>query len=791
MRSFVPVLTLIFSLVNLCSIAQTGNVSGKISLPDGSPAAFVNVTLKETTLGSNTDSEGRYSIDRVEPGKYVLVISSVGYTQQEKNIVVTAGQTSVSDFDLQEHKEELNEVVVSDSRTLNEKTVDIGKSGIKPMDLPQSVLVIDDVILKNQQVARLSDVLVNTSGVYVMGTTGGVQEEIAGRGFSYGSNNTFKNGVRFNNGVMPEMSSLEKVEVLKGSSAILYGNVAAGGVLNLVTKKPKFHHGGEISYRVGSYGFNKPSIDVYGPAGSLEKVAFRINTTYENANSFRDEVNSERIYFNPSFLIKAGRKTEILVEGDFLKDNRTIDYGTGAVNYEIADVPRNRFLGASWSAYKAEQKSITLSVNHTFSDKLSLRTLAGYQGYINDQYGTTRPNASGQLVSEDGTWVRGLQRSGNDQDYFIAQVDLIGKFETGGLSHQLLVGVEFDQYHTKVSSYTYRNSAVDNKNVYDTINIYDLSRYVQRTDIPNIDLTRITENPVNRMGVYVQDMVSVLEKLKFLAGVRYSYIESSSDVTNLPSDDFATTSYYDDPITARVGIVYQPSKLVSLFSSYANSFTLNTNLDVNGEILPPSYINQIEVGMKSELFDGFLSTNVTAYQIVNDNLSQPVLGENNVYELAGEVTSKGVEVDVMSKVVNGFSVIAGYSYNDTRYTKSAQYVEGSRLRYNPAHTANASLYYTFSNPWLKNFILGFTTFYIGDRVAGRSTQVTVPDDTRKLMPVPDYFLFDLTAGYVMDNFSLRMKLSNILNELSYNVHDDNSVNPIAPRMFSATVAYKW
>jgi iron complex outermembrane receptor protein len=92
---------------------------------------------------------------------------------------------------------------------------------------------------------------------------------------------------------------------------------------------------------------------------------------------------------------------------------------------------------------------------------------------------------------------------------------------------------------------------------------------------------------------------------------------------------------------------------------------------------------------------------------------------------------------------------------------------------------------------LKNFSLGFTTFYVGDRVAGRSTRKTVANDTYKLMEIPNYFLFDLSAGYTLQQVSLRVKVSNLLNELSYNVHDDNSVNPIAPRMFSATLSYKW
>jgi iron complex outermembrane receptor protein len=788
MGNILQSLFLALLLMNTAFGQQSNSISGKIVTATGEAAAFVNIAIKGAARGTTTDSEGRFQIQNLKPGNYLLEVSFVGFQTQQKSIEVVEGQSTVVDFILVESSKELQEVVVSDSRSLNEKSVEIGKSNIKSMDLPQSIIVVDKALLETQQVARLSDVLVNTSGVYLMGTTGGVQEEIAGRGFSYGSTNTFKNGVRFNNGVMPEMSSLERVEILKGSAAILYGEVAAGGILNLVTKKPVFQNGGEVSFRAGSYNLYKPSIDLYGSLNNSDKIAYRFNTTYESANSFRDKVSSERIYFNPSFLIKAGKHTDILVEGDYLNDNRTLDYGTGAVNYEIANVPRSRFLGASWSNYKAIQKSATITVTHKFNEAWSLQTLASHQAYSNNQFGTTRPNASSQFVQTDGRWIRGLQRSGSDQSYSVVQVNLNAKFSTGKVDHQVLVGVEHDTYENKALAYVYENPLAENKNVYDTINIYDLSQYEQRSDIPSMRLTGITKNPSTRVGVYVQDLVSVVEKLKVLAGVRYSYMESG----------LAENETYDKVVSPRFGIVYQPIKEMSLFASYSNSFTPNTTLDVNNKRLAPSIIDQYEVGVKNELFKGFLSANVTAYQIVNSNLVQSVLpipadalNQNNPRELAGEITSKGVELDVMSKSVLGTYFIVGYSYNDTRFTKSSQFIVGSRLRYNPSHTANASVYYKFENDLLKNLTLGFTTFYIGERVAGRSTRTNITNDSYKLMAVPNYFLFDLTAAYTVDRVSLRMKVSNVLNELSYNVHDDNSVNPIAPRQFSTTISYKF
>lgn len=788
-------LILFYPFFGSASDTSGGAISGIIKTADGEPASYVTLSLKGLNRGAVSDEYGRYLIKNVKEGTYTLVASFVGLQSQEKSVVVVSGKTTTIDFELQESAQQLAEIVVTGISSSNEKEVSIGKVSIKPMDLPQSTMQIDRDVLERQQSLHLSDVLMNTNGVYVMGNTGGTQEEIAGRGFSFsGSNgvsNTFKNGTRFNNSVMPELSSLEKVEVLKGSNAILFGNVAPGGVLNLVTKKPTFTNGGSISYRTGSFGLVKPSVDIYGPMSNSNTIAYRLNTSYESANSFRDEVSSERIYFNPSVLINITPKTEVLVEGDYLKENRTQDFGIGATNYEINELPRSKFIGADWAYFKAEQKSAGVSVVHTFNNAWQVKASASYQGYVNDSYGTTRPNASGNLMQENGTWVRGLQRSEADQDYLMTQVDVTGKFSTGNLEHTLLVGADLDKSTTLTTAYSYKNPLAGNKNAYDTINIYNDQLHEQRSDIPAIDKTTLTKNPIERAGIYVQDLMSITSHLKVLTGIRYSYMESTSSAFAFATSQETSKQYYNDAFTPRLGIVYQPMEQISIFSSYANSFVLNTGLDVNRQPLPPSFIDQYEVGVKSDLLNGMISTNITAYQIVNSNLAQAVIGDpNNAQELAGEVTSKGLEVDFSTKPIKGLVALAGYSYNDTRYTESTQYMVGSKLRYNPAHTANSSLHYTFSGSNFKGLTLGAVAFYMGDRMAGRSTQVTTPGDTRKLIPIDGYVQLDASIGYSIHAFTVRLKVSNLTNALSYHVHDDNSVNPIAPRQWAATVTYK-
>ena len=788
------ILTLCWSVPSFAQ--QTGSITGKILDEKSKALPLATIYLKETRLGTISDEKGFFVLTSVEGGTYTLVASSIGYSTTEKQVLVTPGKETAVQFALIESTSQLGEVTVIGVRGLNEQVSSIGKSGIRSLDLPQSVMTITKDVLEQQQTLRLSDAIKNVNGLYVMGTTGGNQEELAGRGFAYNSSNTFKNGSRFNNGILPEMSSLERVEVMKGSNAILFGNVAAGGIINLVTKKPKFENGGEVSMRMGSYDFYKPSLDVYGTLDEKKRVAYRVNTTYENTRSFRDEVASRRFYINPSFLVKAGQKTEVLIEADYLEDRRTSDYGTGAIDYTIAPIPRSRFLGATWSYFDADQTSLTATINHQINSIWKVRMVNAVQNYKTDLFGTTRPNANNQFIQEDGKWIRGLQRTEVQEKYYLSQLDLTGSFQTGSIHHSVLVGADFDTYNTETVAYT-------NLAKYDSINIFDLELYKQRKDIPELSKRTLTKGPTQRTGIYAQDLVSLTEKFKVLAGVRYTYMTRVNNVytfaTKTTPESSVITNVNEGAFTPRFGLVYQPVPTTSFFASYANSFNLNSGIDVNSKPLAPSYVDQYEVGVKNDLFKGLLSANVTAYQIVNSNFAQTVIippgNSNNIpanaQELAGEVTSKGIEVDVMRKSYHGLSTMAGYSFNETRYTKSNIYEEGSKLRYNPQHTGNLSLYYSLAeHSFLKHFNIGTGLFYTGNRVAGRSTRTTIPNDSYELMPIPDFLTVDASIGYVAKRFSIRARMSNLFNALSYYVHDDNSVNPIAPRMLSTTLSIK-
>ena len=730
-----------------------------------------------------------------------LLFCLSGFAQETASAIenprTTENHNTVTDTVKNKKGEILQEVIVTSNQ--RKKSVTIGKADIKPMDLPQSVQVITQATLQNQQITTMSDLLKNTNGVYIMGNSGGYQEEIASRGYALGSSNTFKNGVRYFNGMPIDLNGIEKVELLKGSAAILFGNVTAGGILNLITKKPKFEYGADVSVGVGSFDLYKTTFDVYGSIGKSKKIAFRMDGSSSQANSYRLGVRSETKYINPSFLVNFSDKTSLLVEADFNKDHRTADFGAGIINYQLVDLPRSRFVGVSWGYNEAEQASLTSTLKHQLSQNWSINYINSLRYYKTDLFANTRPNNPITSMTLNGDWTRGLQRNQAQDNYLFQDLNAKGTFKTWKFDHQVVFGVDTDTENTTTLASLYKNPNANYSNTYDKINIFTTDLATARNDIPTMDKITLTTAPVKRVGAYVQDLISVNKYIKVLGGIRYSYQDTENNVLTYavihPTPNAAKTvisHQYDGAFSPRVGLIIQPNQNQTLFTSYSSSFVPNTGLDyTTKESLKPSIINQYELGIKNQLFQDRLFANVTLYQIENNNMAQTSLIDATYKELAGGTKSKGVEIDLVANPVKGLSILGGYSFTEIKYTSSNIYIVGSQILYMPKNTANLNFNYTFSEGKLKGLNLGLINSYVGVRAAGRYTNLTTPSDPRKPVQLPEYFQSDATIAYKYNQITFRAKMSNIFNTMSYNVHDDNSVNPIAPTNYSLTMNYSF
>ncbi len=799
----------LFCIIGLqMATAQTGTIQGRIVTSDGQPAASVTITIKDTKKLTISNNDGSFIFNKIEAGQHVVVISFVGLKTEERTLNVMANQSTLLNVTLSESAARLEEVIVNSHKTLNNRNISSAKSPIAIMDLPQTVGYISSTVIADQQATRVGDVIKNVSGVSLTQTRLGVNETYTARGYSIGitggAGSILKNGLVSNIAGMPEAATLESVEVMKGSTSMLYGNVSGGLIVNLVTKKPKFEYGGEVKMQLGSYQQYKPIVDIYGPIS--KDLAFRVVGTYENDHSFRDVVKTKRSYINPSFLYKLGKKTTLLVQGDYLDAKLTPDFGIGTLDSGRAmptTIPISRFHNVLWAYNNVKQSSASFNLDHKFNDNWQLTVGGSVQKTDVDSYGAGLPN----VVSKTGDWNRTLARAHSVEKDFTTQINLNGKFSTGKITHQVLFGTDYTRVVTLTDAFKITSNGTV-VTTYDKINILDPSLYTRRDDIPDAAVATTTTAPSNRVGIYVQDLVSLAKKWKLLAGLRWSYQETvQTDIfttaTQANTRGTAPTAN-DKAFSPKVALVYQPSKNTSVFASYSNNFTINTGTDIYSQLLKPSIINQYELGVKNNFFNEKLSANLSIYRIINSNLAQQaefradgtLNSDATVKELKGQTTSDGVELDLNGNLSKNFYFIAGYGYNNMRFTKTSgakgSNIQGEQVVINPKHTANLAAFYTFTKESsLRGLKLGIASFYTGNRLGGYNNTVGQTQLGSRLLSLKGFATVDLSAGYGIRKISLQCKLSNIFNTVNYLVHDNYSIAPIAPRQVTVTIGYKF
>ncbi|MEG1591307.1 TonB-dependent siderophore receptor [Chryseobacterium sp.] len=682
------------------------------------------------------------------------------------------------------------------------------KSNLTVMETPQPIAIITHAIIEQQQAKQLSDVLQNVNGMYITSSRGNSQDSFGGRGFALGNDNIFKNGSRVNSGVFPEVSGLERVEVLKGANAMLYGNTAAGGVINMITKKPRFDFGGSVGLNAGSWNSYKPTVDIYGPL--TKNIAFRVNGAYEYAESFRDVVQSEKYYFNPSFLFNLSPKSQLIVEADYLKNDFTPDFGIGGItandgSYSLnTNTDRSTFFGTKWQYQNVEQVSTNVTFNHQINDKWSLNATTSYQNYTRDYFSTERVAWTYAKTSPTRlSWTVPYNKTNGEQNYGSAQVNLNGEFNTGSIGHKVLIGADADYGQTDAYTYTLTNSPskvvyLDDPSTWDSTNLA----------MPDSKLNINNRTRTRRIGAYAQDFISLTKEFKVIAGLRWSYIENMATINT----DFNTgiktltpnSSLSDQALSPKIGLVYMPNDNLSVFATYTNSFSTNTGKDINQDALSPTTIDQYEVGMKKNLFGNALSFNVSLYQILYNkyyataqfDINGAANSDTTIKEYIGKMSSRGFEVDITGNPTKYLSIIGGFSYNHSVYKDTpdlpSSYVEDQRLVRTPATTANLSVFYKFSEK-LQGLKVGAGVYYVGSRFAGwNDTKATLAsrNNVTRMFEVDPFTTASFSVGYDWKKFSIQGKLNNVFDTKSFNVHENYSVNPITPRNYYFTLTYK-
>src|SRR5690554_4606931 len=473
------ILSLLLTLsIGILNAQEVSKIKGQIVDESNQPIPFTSIYIEELKHGTAADESGFYTLPNIPFGEWAVHASAVGYKSTSVTIYADSPIISEVNFKLSLDNE-LDQVEVFGNRYDHpDKIESLTRLPLKPYEQIQSISVLSNKLIENQGALTISEATKNVPGVYTFATYGNKRESMSSRGFR--GIPILKNGVRVHSdfrgvGILTDMQGVDNIQVLKGSASITQGVAtdlgSPGGIINIVTKTPKYHFGGNAYVRGGSFGQVRTAFDVYGPLTEKENVAFRINGAIERADGYRSGISSDRFYFNPSLEWRVDNKTTLTLEMDYFDDNRTPDVGT--VNLAendinaIYDLPYDQFLG--FKNDKALTKNTTYSVrfNRELTDKLNL-VGAFYKSNLdlNDK-GASLGNA---IEDEFDNPIynqrnRGYAISERHDNNSVLQFDLVGQdIETGSISHTFQVGFDY-----RTSSFETKNKSISNV---DTINVF-------------------------------------------------------------------------------------------------------------------------------------------------------------------------------------------------------------------------------------------------------------------------------------------------------------------------------
>ncbi|HUQ50532.1 MAG TPA: TonB-dependent siderophore receptor [Terriglobales bacterium] len=731
------------------------------------PNAKITLRGREMTRSTVADEVGRFRLENVPEGTYELVIDAKGFESKSQSIVVAQGKAILAEMELKAAGAQETVTVTASAIYAESQATSATKTDTPLRDIPQSVAVINQELLRAQAAVSMQDAVRNVSGVSVhLGE--GRRDQVLIRGFS-AQNDNLVDGVRDDAPYYRDLSSLERIEVIKGPAAVLYGRGSSGGIVNRITKKPEVEGlAAEISTMIGSYGSKRFTTDLSAPVFH-SGLLFRVTGAYEDSGSFRDTYYLNRYDVAPSLLWKPSSKSQVLYQMERLDDDRRPDRGIPSVNGVPAGVRVREYYGYPQDDILRNQvTSHSLKAEHSFS-RWTVRNLFHYTGYDN-RFSNTQPN--GTFLQGGVIMVRRQQyHSTSDQQNLFNQMEAITKLAFLGMRHTLLMGTE---YGGQARDFVRFNGTAANVTLLDPV----LTRPVYSVVAANISQFNGTV-----AAGYLQDQIDFGLKWKATIGGRFDhYRQSLNDRTPL-NKDLARTDRQWSP---RAGLVYQPTNWAALYGSFSRSFQPSgegLSLAANNQDLKPEISQNYEVGAKFDLLSGRISTNFAVFRLERNNIKTTDPSDSTKLVLVGKQKTDGAELSFTGKLARGWDVYGGYALLSTRIVRSNTLAsgirtEGKRAAHVPLNSMNLWSTYAYKS----GFGFGGGLVYNDDRFTGNDNIVTLPG----------YVRLDATAFLKKRHYDVVLNLRNVGNAKYHeSAHNNAQIFPGSPVNGTLTLRYRW
>jgi len=735
-------------------------IKGRVLDPNGSAVAGSSIELLRGTSPAasvTTDANGEFAIAAI-PGEYTLRVTASGFLAREQSLTVCPGDNSTLELTLQ-IEPTTAEVNITDGGAYQVGTISSAtKTFTSLRDIPQAISLTTKQQIVDQNMTSIGDVVRYQPGITAHQGENN-RDQIVIRGQS-SSADFFVNGVRDDVQYYRDLYDLDRVEILRGPNALVFGRGGGGGVINRVTKEANFTPAYEFSFEGGSYTNARATFDLNKPIS--RRFAVRANGVAEYSGSFRRDVSLRRYGFSPTLTFDPDEQTHITAGFEIFRDRRTADRGITSYQGRPANVDISTYYGNPDDArVRANADLFTASIDRQFG-KLIVRDRVMFGNYdrFYQNYVPGAANANGTLVT-----LTAYNNSTKRKNLF-NQTDLIYYASIGGTKHTLLGGVELGRQQTR----NFRNTGYFNNASTSMLVDFD----DPRTDVP-VTFRQSATDADNRVNVslaaaYIQDQIVLNRFVQVIAGARFDHFDLKFH-NNRNASELRRT---DRLVSPRFGVVVKPVEQLSLYGSYSvsqlpSSGDQFSSLTTITQQVKPERFTNYEVGAKWDVRRDLQFT-LAAYRLDRTNTRSTDPNDPTRIIQTGSQRTNGVELGFNGSITRKWNLSGGYAYQNAFITSATvSAAAGKQVAQVPHHNFSVWNKYQVT----KRFAAGLGVIRRTDMFAGIDNTVVLPGYTRADAAV--YYTFS-------ERWRVQANIENLFDTRYYlNADSNTNISPGSPR----------
>lgn len=762
-----------YIILLLITISVAGqNISGTIVNNHLNPVTYTSISLENTNYKTETNENGYFQFTKVKAGNYTLVVTAKNGLVTRQNIFLDKKNIKLN-LNLDNNTNQLQEIVITgvSKSTQDRASSYSSRLPLKNIENPQVSNQVSQKIIREQASVDLNTALQNVAGVKKgWASTNGY---FTSRGFN--TRSYMRNGIASFAAADLDFANLEELQVIKGPSGTLFGSALAsfGGVINRITKKPLQEFRVEAGYLGGSYDFNRFTLDVNSSLSKNNNVLFRLNAAKHYTGSFQDSGFLNTIFVAPSIVYKVDENLSISLDAEYYSREGTSQpqitptgpklNSTGANHPAALPLEYKRSYSNNSITLNGPTYAIYGQINYRISNKWNSQT-----NLIRSTAENSGNYLTFNLLKGDSLLVRNISHY-PDGKTSVSQIqqNFNGDFKIGRVRNRFLIGVDYYQ-NTSLNSSNALNGRAGRPS-FDTLNIKQPMVNYNRISPEMIDARLASYIPVYRKSdmvtyaVYVSDVVNVTNQINILLGARIDRIINKGTTTistGITSGEFNQTA-----ISPKIGVVYEFLKdRMALFSNYMNGFQSVAPVnqpDGSLSVFKPQYANQFEIGMKTELVQDKLNASVSFYNIKVKNTLRPDVDLPTFTVQEGTQFSKGFEIDLNAKPVQGLFINAGFGLNKSEITSGNAAVNKLRpVNSGPEKSLNMYVSYNFHSTKLHGLGIGCGANYTGENLL-------INNNTAGQFYLDSYTLINAGVFYDKPAYRFAINVENLSNKEYY------------------------